>query len=58
MKRNHEGTYQACAEVGEGHKSKGGKEQAPARDLCHKQRGQAENQEPYRIHGLVINNFE
>ena len=49
MKKN-----QACAEVGQGHKSKGGKEQAPARDFRHKQRGQTENIEPYRILGMVI----
>lgn len=40
-----EGAYQACTEVGHGHKSKGGEEESPPRDLRHKQRGQAENME-------------
>ena len=42
---NQEGAYQACTEVGQGHKSKGGEEESPPRDLSHKQRGQAENME-------------
>ena len=40
---NAKGSYQARAEVGQGHEGEGGEEQSPSRDLCHKQGGQAEN---------------